>query len=122
VPSRKQVRRERKRYIHDGPRENASRGEPRREQKPAARRRGGGARGRKPVQPASWPRAIRMTVLFAAVYCVILLTVARPKHATPSSIVVPIAIVALLAVPMSYTVQRIAYRQAEKRGIAAPPK
>jgi hypothetical protein len=122
VPTRKQMRRDRKRYIHEGPRDNPRREgdeRPAKAAKPAPRR---GRRAPRPVEPASWSKAIRQSAFVLAAYAVLVLVILKPKNQSPQQMLILLAAFALIAVPMTYYMQKLQYRMAEKRGFAAPPK
>jgi hypothetical protein len=124
VTTRKQTRRDRKRYVHAGPRENPGRDPDERPSKKPAKPapRGRGRRAPKPVEPASWTRAFRQSAFVLAAYAVLVLVILRPKNQSPQQMLILLAAFALIAVPMTYYMQKLQYRMAEKRGFAAPPK
>ena len=124
MPTRKQNRRDRKRYVHEGPRENLGRELDERPAKTNAKppARGGRRRTPRPVEPPSWSKAIRQSAFVLAAYAVLVLVILRPKNQSPTQMLLLLAAFALIAVPMTYYMQRLQYRMAQKRGFAAPPK
>jgi len=124
VPTRKQLRRDRKRYVHEGPRDNPGRDLEERPAKSSGKPapRGRGRRQPRPVEPASWSRALRQSALVLAAYAVLVLVILKPKNQSPQQMLLLLAAFALIAVPMTYYMQKLQYRMAEKRGFAAPPK
>ena len=125
MPTRKQMKRERKRRVHSVPRSTAPSvrrpvRDPRTE---TPRRRSGGrvgrlvsTRARRPVPVPSWGRAARRSgFLFVLMFAVIHF-VAPPSGSTTGQHLIQAVLFAVAFAPLTYLMDRIAYRAAQKRG------
>jgi hypothetical protein len=121
VPTRKQVKRQRKRRVHGGSERMPPQGParaPRAERQGRAERRptGSTARGRRDPKPASWVRALRR----APIFLVLLFAVTAytdHKHGLVGN-ALQAALLAVFTIPLTYLMDGFVYRTFEKRKAA----
>ena len=72
------------------------------------------AGSRRDVRPASWGRALKRAAIFGPIFLVFFLVVKPDKTSTAAVVIQALAMIALF-VPMSYFMDRFAYRTYQKR-------
>lgn len=71
-------------------------------------------RGRRPVQPPSWPRVIKRGMIFAPIFLATVILLGGKKMTYGSAVVQTVLLIAVF-VPFSYFMDRIVWRQYQKR-------
>ena len=91
--------------------------------KPPARAAGRGKasarqkpRGRaaRPVQPPSWPRVLKRGAIFAPIFLATVLLLDGGKMSVPAAVVQTVLLIAVF-IPFSYFMDRVVWRQYQKR-------
>jgi hypothetical protein len=122
VPTRKQIRRERKRRVHGYETESLPGDSPagvaeRPNRKPARARVttsvGPLMVGRRKVYPPSWRRAAAKVGVFVAIFLVLIQFVGAKQ--TPLQIGIQAMYLAAIGIPATYYIDRFVYRRAQRR-------
>lgn len=71
-------------------------------------------RGRRPVQPPSWPRVLKRGMIFAPIFLATVILLGGKKMTYASAVIQTVLLIAVF-IPFSYFMDRIVWRQYQKR-------
>lgn len=72
------------------------------------------SRTARPVQPPSWPRVLKRGAIFAPIFLATVLLLGGGKMSIPSAVVQTVLLMAVF-IPFSYFMDRVVWRQYQKR-------
>jgi len=121
VPTRKQVKRQRKRRVHGGYERTPTQGPPRspraeRQGKAERRPTGSSTRGRRDPKPPSWLRALRRAPIFLAL--LFFVTAYTDRKSGLAAHALQAGLLAVFTIPLTYLMDGFVYRTFEKRKAA----